>query len=135
MDATIALQLTQSSVAQALGGAKRPMSWRVAMLAQQIEADDEPAPTDVMVYRQPADEAPASDVPVPACWDPAPKTPDATRDDDACARSTADLDLFAAVDSGPVPVLQTSAWTGPQVAAWVLSSVVTCSLVSTVLLA
>lgn len=134
MDATIALQLTQSSVAQALSGAKRPMSLRVAMLAQQVEADEEPTPTDVMVYRQPADDAPASDVPVPACWDPAPKKP-GTEDTDACARRDGAFDLFATMDSGPVPVLQTSAWTGPQVAAWVLSSVVTCSLVSTVLLA
>jgi len=39
------------------------MSLRVALLAQRFDTKQDPLPTDVMVYRQPA-----SDVPVPAAW-------------------------------------------------------------------
>jgi hypothetical protein len=39
------------------------MSLRVALLAQRFDIKEDPLPTDVMVYRQPA-----SDVPVPADW-------------------------------------------------------------------
>lgn len=137
MDATTAMQLTQSSVLQALRGARRPLSLHVAMLAQQSDMQEEPAATDVMVYRQPA-----SDVPVPACWDPpaAPKQPLPDRivdtdSEDAPNAGSPTAGAFEPVDLEPVSILQSSAWTGPQVAAWVLSSVVTCSLVGTVLLA
>jgi hypothetical protein len=47
----------------------RPVSLQVAMLAQQAMRD-EPAATDVMVYRQPL-----SDVPVPSSWRPSSPVP------------------------------------------------------------
>jgi hypothetical protein len=47
----------------------RPVSLQVAMLAQQAMRD-EPAATDVMVYRQPL-----SDVPVPSSWRPSNPVP------------------------------------------------------------
>lgn len=67
MDAATALQMSNSS---AMRKARRPMSLQVAMLAQQMGVKDDPTPTDVMIYRQPA-----SDVPVPASWRPSSPAP------------------------------------------------------------
>jgi hypothetical protein len=59
---------------------------------------------------------PASDVPVPSAWNPAPAPADSR-------------------DGVVEPSAPGSAWTGPQLIAWLLSGAITCTLLGTTLLA
>jgi hypothetical protein len=115
---------------------RRPMSLRVALLAQQGEFGEEPAPTDVMVYRQPA-----SDVPVPSAWRaprPAPTDPsqpladesDDKQGDTGRARAAP---LSPAFDSSLVVYEAMSA--EARLYVWLCSGAVTCTLAAWVALA
>lgn len=115
--------------------ARRPISLRVALLAQHAEFGEEATPTDAMVYHQPA-----SDVPVPSAWRPSRRTNDpsqplADEPHDDAEREHGDAGRAASpvFDSSSVVYQAMSA--EARLYVWLCSGAVTCTLAAWVALA
>jgi len=128
MHAATVIERSRPTTAQPLGP-RRNLSWRVAMLAQEHGLGEEPAATDVMIYRQPA-----SDVPVPASWRESRRTPtaptprnDERRDAPASDDDASHADAQAMADWRPFFVVA-------RVAAWMTGGLIACTLVGGVML-